>query len=208
MTESTLDRREAMPKLFPEPEKFLMVAGLAGTARDTAAYTSEAHNLIALGGAMGAAVSMGLGAALSAPSEKVAVITGDGELLMNIGALVTVASMMPGNLSIVCIDNGCHGETGGQLGHTARRTNLALMAEGAGIPSIQTVSAPDQLEAAAQFLINAPAPRFLWVRVMQGPPADYKRNWDLAACRLRFRAAYLSRRKQSRGGQSAGVLAS
>jgi thiamine pyrophosphate-dependent acetolactate synthase large subunit-like protein len=205
MTEFTIDRRDVMPKLFPEPDNFLMVAGLAGAARDTAAYTSEAHNLIALGGAMGAAVSMALGVALSAPGQEVAVITGDGELLMNIGALVTVASMMPDNLSIVCLDNGCHGETGGQMGHTLRRTNLALMAEGAGIPSILTVEKPDQLEAAAKFLVDAPAPRFLWIRVMNGPPADYKRNWDLAECRLRFRAAYLSGRKQSRGGPSNGV---
>ena len=200
MTASSLDRRDVMPKLFPAPDTFLMVAGLAGAARDAAAYTAEAHNLIALGGAMGAAVPMGLGVALSAPDEKVAVVTGDGELLMNIGALATVASMMPDNLSIVCIDNGCHGETGGQLGHTTRRTNLALMAEGAGIPSILTVDAPDRLDDAAKFLAEAPGPRFLWVRVKQGPPAEYKRNLDLAECRLRFRAAYLSRRNQSRGG--------
>ena len=205
MTQFTLDRRDVMPKLFPEPDKFLMVAGLAGAARDVAAHTAEADNFIALGGAMGAAVSLGLGVALSAPGQEVAVITGDGELLMNIGALATVASMMPDNFSIVCLDNGCHGETGAQLGHTSRRTNLALMAEGAGIPSIRTVDKLDQLDDAAKFLINAPAPRFLWVRVMQGPPADYKRNWDLAECRLRFRAGYLSRRKPSKGGKSTGA---
>lgn len=197
MTKFALDRREVMPKLFPEPDKLLMIAGLAGAARDAAAHTSEADNLFALGGAMGAAVSIGLGVALSAPNREVAVITGDGELLMNIGALVTVASMSPQNLSIVCIDNACHGETGGQPGHTARRTNLALMAEGAGIPSIRTVERHDQLEDAARFLGVAPGPRFLWVRVKQGPPADYKRNWDLAERRLRFRAAYLRHREQS-----------
>jgi thiamine pyrophosphate-dependent acetolactate synthase large subunit-like protein len=195
MNKFTIDRREVMPILFPQPDEWLMIAGLAGAARDAAAYTSEAPNLIALGGAMGAAVSMGLGVALSAPGLKVAVITGDGELLMNIGALATVASMMPDNLSIVCLDNGCHGETGGQLGHTDRRTNLALMAEGAGIPSVLTVDEPHQLEDAGRFLVDLPAPRFVWVRVTKGPPADYKRNWDLAECRLRFRAAYLNRKK-------------
>ena len=105
--------------------------------------------------------------------------------------------MMPDNLSIICVDNGCHGETGGQPGHTARRTNLALMAEGAGIPSTLTVETADRLDAAANFLVDAPAPRFLLVRVMQGPPSDYKRNWDLAECRLKFRTAYLEQRKRS-----------
>jgi phosphonopyruvate decarboxylase len=192
MTEYTLDRRNILPRLLPEPDKYLIVTGLAGAAKDTAAYTKEADNVITMGGAMGAAVSMGLGVALSAPDQQVLVITGDGELMMNIGALATVSSVMPDNLSIICVDNGCHGETGGQTGHTARRTNLAVMAEGAGIPSTFTADSEQQLDAAAQFLIDAPAPRFLWVRVKPGPPTDYKRNWNLVEGRLRFRNAYMA----------------
>jgi phosphonopyruvate decarboxylase len=193
MDEIVLDRRGLLAELFPDHGEYLLVAGLAGAARDTAALTRESDNTITLGGAMGAAVSMGLGVALGAPSKKVAVITGDGELLMNVGALATVASTMPDNLSIVCIDNGCHGETGGQPGHTARRTNLAMMAEGAGLPSVFTLTAADRFAEARRFLAEAPAPRFLWVRVLPGPPADYRRNWDLAECRLKFRNAYLAK---------------
>lgn len=189
---STIDRKTVLPELFPDPEDYLLLAGLAGAAKDSAAWTREADNLLTLGGAMGAAVSMGLGMALSAPDRQVAVITGDGELLMNIGVLATVASVMPDNLTIVCLDNGQHGETGGQPGHTSRRTDLAIMAEGAGIPSTMTVSAPEELPAAQLFLADAPAPRFLCVRVMPGPPTVYKRNWDLAECRLRFRKAQLA----------------
>ncbi len=191
MSEPTLDRRDALSRLFPAPEDYLLVAGLAGSARDTAALTGDGDNLFTMAGTMGAAVSMGLGIALAAPEAKVAVITGDGELLMNLGALATVASMAPDNLSIVCIDNGCHGETGGQPGHTARRTDLGKMAEGAGLASTMTIASPDELGAGAAFLIEAPAPRFLLVRVKKGPPADYKRDMDSAACRLRFRNAYL-----------------
>ena len=197
MTEFTLDRRDILPRLIPEPDKYLIVTGLAGAAKDTADYTKEAANAITLGGAMGAAVSMGQGVALSAPKDEVMVITGDGELMMSVGSLATVASMMPGNLSIICVDNGCHGETGGQPGHTSRRTNLALMAEGAGIPSIFTVETEAQLDAAAKFLVEAPAPRFLWVRVMPGPSSDYKRNWNLVEGRLKFRNAYLGRHRST-----------
>ena len=39
-------------------------------------------------------------------------VTGDGDLLMNIGALATIAVMNPANLAIVCVDNGHYGETG------------------------------------------------------------------------------------------------
>ena len=190
MAEPTLDRRDVLAALFPDPGACLMVAGLAGSARDAAALTGEADTLFAFGGAMGGAVPMGLGMALAAPDRRVAVITGDGELLMNAGALASVASTMPENLSIVCIDNGRHGETGGQLGHTARRTDLARLAEGAGLPSAMTVADRAGLGAAASFLEDAPGPRFVCVRVRPGPPADYDRNWDPAECRLRFRRAF------------------
>ncbi len=65
------------------------------------------------------------------------------------------------------------------------------MAEGAGLASTMTIAGPDELGAGAAFLIEAPVPRFLLVRVIKGPPADYKRDMDAAACRLRFRNAYL-----------------
>lgn len=194
MTESLLDRRELLPQILPDHAEYLIVSGLAGASRDAAALTSEADTLFTMGGAMGAAVPIGLGMALSAPDRKVAVITGDGELLMNIGCLATVATAAPKNLSIICIDNGQHGETGGQKGHTAERTNLEMMAQGAGIHSTMTISRPEELEAAAHFLIDSPAPRFLLARVMPGPPSDWKRNWYLADCRTRFRNAVLGQR--------------
>ena len=191
MVDASLDRRELLPALFPDPSEYLMVSGLAGASRDAAALTSEADNVFTMGGAMGAAVSIGLGMALCAPNRQIAVITGDGELMMNIGSLATVASAAPQNLSIVCIDNGQHGETGGQKSHTAERTDLELMAKGAGMPATLTISRPQELEAAARFLTESPAPRFLRARVLPGPPSDWKRNWNLADCRTRFRDAVL-----------------
>ena len=191
MVDASLDRHELLPALFPDPSEYLMVSGLAGASRDAAALTSEADNVFTMGGAMGAAVSIGLGMALCAPDKKIAVITGDGELMMNIGSLATVASAAPQNLSIVCIDNGQHGETGGQKSHTAERTDLELMAKGAGMPATLTISRPQELEAAARFLTESPAPRFLRARVLPGPPSDWKRNWNLADCRTRFRDAVL-----------------
>ena len=197
MTPSLLDRREVLGSLFPEPEAYLFIAGLAGSARDAAALTGEGDNLFALGGAMGAAVPMGLGVALTVQERSVAVITGDGELLMSVGALATVASAMPGNLTVVCIDNGMHGETGGQPGHTARRTNLAVMAEGAGFPSVMTLESAAAFGDARRFLAEAAGPRFLWVRASPGPPAVFARNWNLTERRLAFRNACVGRRAVS-----------
>ncbi len=189
MTAPTLDRRDVLSQLFPSPQDYLFVSGLAGSARDAAGLTDDGANLFTMAGTMGAAVPMGLGLALSAPKVQVAVITGDGEMLMNVGVLATVATMAPGNLSIICIDNGCHGETGGQPGHTATRTDLALMGKGAGLASTMTAVTPEDLAEGAKFLIEAAAPRLLVVRVTDGPPTAYVRNLDPAECRLRFRRA-------------------
>src|SRR5258708_37068456 len=114
---TNIDRRNLLPLLFPSASKFLYVSGLAGAARDLAALTNDGPNLFALGGVMGSATMIGLGMAIGAPRRNIAVVTGDGELQMNIGALITVANVSPQNLTIVCLDNEQHGETGGQAGH-------------------------------------------------------------------------------------------
>ncbi|MDH3281384.1 MAG: thiamine pyrophosphate-dependent enzyme, partial [Gammaproteobacteria bacterium] len=172
---ASIDRREILPRLFPDPEKWLFVSGLGGASRDAAALTGDGTNLYTMAGAMGAAVPMGLGMALSAPNRKVAVINGDGEMLMGIGSLVTVAAARPRNLTIVCQDNAMHGETGGQIGHTAGATNLETIAQGAGIHSTLTISEPSQIADAAAFIAEMPGPRFLVVRVLPTPPSAFKR---------------------------------
>lgn len=190
---ANIDRRKLLPQLFPSPDNWLFVSGLAGASRDAASLTGDGANLFTMAGTMGAAVPMGLGMALSAPDHAVAVITGDGELLMGIGALVTVAAARPPNLTIVCQDNSVHGETGGQRGHTADTANLEAIAAGAGIASTLTISEPGQIADAAAFIAEAPGPRFLLVRILPTPPCDFRRDLDLAACRVRFRQEFQNR---------------
>ena len=189
---STIDRRDLLPHLFPAPQDWLFISGLAGASKDAAALTGDAPNLYSMAGTMGAAVPMGLGVALSAPDRNVAVITGDGELLMGLGALITVASAAPKNLTIVCIDNSMHGETGGQAGHTGATADLEQIAHGSGIAATRKIWEPGQIADAAAFITQAEGPRFLVVRVLPTPPSAFKRNMDLAACRVRFREAFLT----------------
>ncbi|PIW30713.1 MAG: thiamine pyrophosphate-binding protein [Rhodospirillales bacterium CG15_BIG_FIL_POST_REV_8_21_14_020_66_15] len=191
MTKITLDRRDLLAPLFPDHQDWLFVSGLAGSSKDAAGLTQDGANLFTMAGCMGAALATGLGMALSAPDRKVAVITGDGELQMGLGTLNTIATQAPANLTVVCIDNGTHGETGGQEGHTIHRTNLAMIAQGAGIPSVKEISSADQIAQAHDFIRTRPGPRFLWCRVLPTAPTAYKRNLNPAECRIRFRAAYL-----------------
>ena len=190
MTEVTLNRIGALPKIFPNPDDYLFVTGLAGPARDAAALTTDGANMFTMAGCMGAAMTMGLGMALGAPDREVVVIAGDGEMMMNIGSLATIASQAPKNLTIVCVDNGGHGETGGQDGHTSKRTDLAKVADGFGIDNILTVTSEAGLKGAADFVKSGTGPRFLWLRVMAGDPTKFKRNMNPMECRVRFKTAF------------------
>ncbi len=184
-----LDRREALPALIGRHEDFLIVAGLAGAARDIAALTENAANGFAMGGAMGGACMIGLGLALARRDRRVLVVTGDGELLMNVGALATIALLNPPNLSIICVDNGHYGETGYQKSHTSLGTDLEKMAQGAGIKLTRTVQDKADIPAGSQFLRQGNGTVFLLLRVNTGEPPVYKRIWDPAVSRAQFRAA-------------------
>src|SRR5215472_15482934 len=142
-----LERAEAVPALIGPHEDFLFIAGLGGTACDVGAVTGDAAQVYSLGGAMGAACIMGLGLALARPENRVLVVTGDGELLMNLGALATIAVMNPPNLAILCIDNGHYGETGWQKSHTSLGVDLEKMAIGAGLKRTLTVAAQSDIAA-------------------------------------------------------------
>src|SRR5919205_4363845 len=98
-----LERSEAVPALIGRHEDFLIIAGLGGTASDVGAVTGDSAHVYSLGGAMGAPCMIGLGLALARPDKRVLVITGDGDLLMSVGSLASIAVLDPPNLAIVCV---------------------------------------------------------------------------------------------------------
>jgi thiamine pyrophosphate-dependent acetolactate synthase large subunit-like protein len=189
-----LDRREAIPKLFGDPGDFLIVAGLAGTARDIGALTKEAPNAFLFGGSMGGATMTGLGLALAQPDRRVVVVTGDGDLLMAIGSLATIGIMKPKNLAIVCVDNELYGETGNQVTHTGQGVDLRVVASGCGIPVTYEVTNEAELVQAARLLRQSESPMFILLKVNGGPPPVYRRNWHAHESKSAFRRALLGKR--------------
>ena len=188
-----LDRTEAVPALIGRHEDFLIIAGLAGTARDIAALTKDGAHTYALAGVMGGACAMGLGLALARPERRVLVVTGDGELLMNVGTLATIAVVNPSNLSIVCVDNGHYGETGYQKSHTSLGVDLEKMASAAGLKITRTVRSESELDDGARLLRDGNGTAFVLLRVKPTDPPSYKRSLDPAMGRLRFRQSLLGK---------------
>ena len=186
-----LDRRQAVPAIIGRHEDFLIVAGLAGTAKDVASLTNDGAHAFAMAGVMGAAAMMGLGLALAQPARRVLVVTGDGELLMNVGALATIAVIDPPNLSILCVDNGHYGETGYQKSHTSLGVDLEKIAIGSGIQRTRTIAQEAQLAEGARLLREGNGTAFVVLRVAPAEPPSFKRNFDPAVCRVRFKGALL-----------------
>ena len=189
-----LDRKQAVPAIVGDPSDLLIVCGLAGASKDIAHLTNDGDNIFTMAGAMGGATAMGLGLALSRPDKRVLVVTGDGELLMNVGTLATVGIMKPANLSILCVDNGHYGETGYQESHTQRGVDLEVIAQGSAIPVTRTVTTEDQIAEAAQVLRNSNASSFVLLRVSTEPPPAVKRSMDASERKTAFRRALLGTR--------------
>jgi phosphonopyruvate decarboxylase len=186
-----LDRRKAVPALIGRHEDFLIIAGLAGSARDVAALTKNGVHAFTMGGAMGGAVMIGLGLALARRDRRVLVVTGDGELLMNVGALATIGVLNPPNLSIICVDNGHYGETGYQKSHTSLGVDLEQIAQGSGIKLTRTIEQEADIAAGAQLIRAANGTAFVLLRVNCAEPPKFTRIWDAAEGRQRFRSALL-----------------
>lgn len=143
---SALDRRAVVRELLRERGDLIVVAGLGSPAYDLAASGNEPLDF-PMWGAMGGAAMVGLGLALAQPERRVLVLTGDGEMLMGIGSLATIAAQNPRNLRIVILDNERFGETGQQHTHTAIGTDLAAVAAGCGIGNTSTIRSESEIAA-------------------------------------------------------------
>ncbi len=119
------------------------------------------------------------------------VLTGDGELLMNVGSLATVGLMAPPNMAIVCVDNGHYGETGYQKSHTSLGVDLAKMASGAGIAEVQTVIHTEDIPKAAVLIRRMDGPSFVLLKVKPTEPPKIRRPLDAGWAQNRFREALL-----------------
>jgi len=184
-----LERRAAMAALLAgRGDDLLVVPGLGSTTWDAAAAGDNNLNFY-LWGAMGGAAMIGLGLALAQPKRKVAVITGDGEMLMGLGSLATVGIQQPRNLAIIVFDNGVYGETGMQPSHTQSGADLLGVARACGIRTCIDVHDEAALADLAQRLKKLDELLFARVQIAAEEPPRVLPLRDGVAIKQRFRAA-------------------
>ena len=185
-----LRRREAVARLLEDRGDLLVVSGLGSPSWDVAAAGDHPGNF-PLWGAMGGAAMIGLGLALAQPARRVLVVTGDGEMLMGLGSLATIAAVRPANLSVVVLDNERYGETGMQPSHTAGAADLAAAARAVGIAEAGTLRSEAELEAAIPLIRDGEGPVFQAVKVRAEALPFVLPEKDGVTLKKRFRAAVL-----------------
>jgi thiamine pyrophosphate-dependent acetolactate synthase large subunit-like protein len=183
-----LDRRAAMRTLLDGRGDLLLVTGLGSTTYDAAAVADEAGNFY-LWGAMGAAAMVGLGLALARPERRVLVVTGDGEMLMGLGALATIGVQRPSNLAVVVFDNGRYAETGMQPSHTDFGVSLPGVARSCGIEAVFDIADETGLRRLAERLRGFDRTLFARVAIRADEPPRVLPSRDGVFLKNRFRAA-------------------
>jgi thiamine pyrophosphate-dependent acetolactate synthase large subunit-like protein len=109
-----------------------VIGGIGNTNFDLWGAGHRQENFYMLG-SMGLAVPIALGVAIAQPQRGVVALEGDGSILMQLGALATVASRAPSNLLLVVMDNGSYQITGGQPTATGLGADIVAIAKGAGL---------------------------------------------------------------------------
>lgn len=117
-------------------------------------------------GAMGCAQSIALGVALN-KKKKVFVFDGDGSVLMQMGALVTIGHFCPENFYHIIFDNQAHDSTGGQptFSNTVDFKKIAL---GCNYKHAETVNSINKLEENFGKFKNNRGPRMLIIKIRKG----------------------------------------
>jgi thiamine pyrophosphate-dependent acetolactate synthase large subunit-like protein len=153
-----LEATKALTKRLSDDD--LVVAGL-GNPKFCLMEARDRPRNFYIWNAMGMTASIGLGLAMAQPDKRVIVLQGDGCLLMNLGCLATEAWRAPKNFVHIVWDNRMYQLTGKQPTATAGPTDLARVAEGAGLQKVERVETLAAFDAALQRALSEEGPWFI-----------------------------------------------
>lgn len=141
----------------------------------------DARDRVPFYGCMGKEISLGLGLALAQPRRQVIVLSGDGSLMMNLGALITVAEHAPPNLLHIVVDNGVYATTGGQLLPGSKQLELAGFARAAGYPVVWVIADEERADAQLPALVGGQLAfvQLVVAPLLRRPPAPRRMQQSL-----------------------------
>ena len=158
-----MDRRTFIARLLENRGDLMVITGIGSATYDVAACGDHPLNFYIWSG-LGCTPSVGLGLSLARPDRRVAVVTGDGDVLMALGSLATIGVKQPKNLTIVCLDNGHYSATGMQPSATCSGIDLAQAAAACRL-RVETVSELSRTDDLRTLVHSGAGPIFIHARV-------------------------------------------
>lgn len=187
---ATLDRRMLVTRLLEGRSDLIVVASLGAPCWDVAAGGDCDLNFY-VWGAMGSCSMVALGIAAAQPERRVLAVVGDGDALMGLGSLATIATARQRNLGILILDNERYGDTGNQPSHTAANVDLERIGGAVGFASTFVVTAEGQVPDARRALIEVAGPSLVVAKVASEKSPIVLPPRDGTLLKHRFRRALL-----------------
>ena len=131
--------------------------------------------------AMGGHASFALGLALALPEQRVVLFDSEGDLLMGMGALPTIADKAPRNLYHFMLDNGVYATTGGQPVPNAEVMAYDVVAQGCGYPSTYSIDNLEDFTNQIEGILSQPGPVFVALKIepeVINEPINARPQWQ------------------------------
>jgi thiamine pyrophosphate-dependent acetolactate synthase large subunit-like protein len=171
---------EALEAFSPHRGSAIVVPGRGG--RYWTELTSDQKLDVPVGDpAMGGHAGFGLGLALARPERKVVLFDSEGDILMSLGMLATIAEQAPANFYHFLLDNEVYATTGGQPVPNAKNVAYDKLALAAGYPSAYAFEEVEGLTQDLPTILYRPGPVFIWLKVypeVENEPIGRRRRWQ------------------------------
>ena len=131
--------------------------------------------------AMGGHASFALGLALAMPGERVVLFDSEGDVLMGMGALPTIAEKAPANLYHFMLDNGVYATTGGQPVPNAEQMAYDVVAQGCGYPATYAIDNLEDFASQIEEILGQPGPVFVALKIdpeIINEPINARPQWQ------------------------------
>jgi thiamine pyrophosphate-dependent acetolactate synthase large subunit-like protein len=131
--------------------------------------------------AMGGHASFALGLALAQPDKRVVLFDSEGDVLMGMGALATIAEQAPRNFYHFMLDNECYATTGGQPVPNAKNIAYDVVARGAGYPQTYAFDNLEDFSNNIKAILEQPGPVFVALKVdpeIENEPIGRRSRWQ------------------------------
>jgi sulfopyruvate decarboxylase subunit beta len=179
------------------PEEVLVLTSIGNNSGFWGQLKDREANLFHL--TMGMCSPTALGLSLALPKRKILALDADGNLILNLGVLGTIANEGPKNLTLVVMDNGnylgSHKHAPGMPTATSGKMNLEAVARGCGIESACTIEDAAAFRAKIQAALSSDGPHFIRARIEaldQDGPKKNKRVPDPRENKYQF-ASYIQK---------------